>query len=65
MLLKMAVAAMMLLAGSALAEPQKAAPPCPKVDFTAADVVRGSTRRTQHAASALSCIKHLHPTHIA
>ena len=40
-----AAAALVLLAGSALAEPKadkadKAAPPCPKIDFTAADVVR-------------------------
>ena len=38
---------MMLLAGAALAEPQKAAPPCPKVDFTAADVVRGCAWRAR------------------
>ena len=58
MLLKFAAAATMLLAGSALAEPQKAAPPCPKVDFTAADVVRGSGSSTRQAR--FLCIKHLH-----
>ena len=67
MLLKFAAAATMLLAGSALAEPQKAAPPCPKVDFTAADVVRGGARRARFGHSRLGqdwCIRlHLHQKH--
>ena len=46
----LAAAALVLLAGSALAEPQKAdkaAPPCPKVEFTAADVVRAQRQQAQ------------------
>jgi hypothetical protein len=61
MLKTLCAAVLLLLAGSAQAEPQKAvktaapekaAPPCPKIDFTVADVVRkrkrSSTQRTQH-----------------
>ena len=55
----LAAAALVLLAGSALAEPakaEKAGPPCPKIDFTAADVVR-----LPAGCSDLRHRGHLHP----
>ena len=61
MLKTLTAAALLLLAGTAQAEPQKAvktaapekaAPPCPKVEFTVADVVRAreqqAPRRLRH-----------------
>ena len=63
MLKTLCAAVLLLLAGSAQAEPQKAvktaapekaAPPCPKIDFTVADVVRKREQQQQHAKDAAS-----------
>lgn len=70
MLKTLAAAALLLLAGSAQAEPQKAvkaaapekaAPPCPKIDFTVADVVRKRKRSSLCVESSIAKLGHLLP----
>jgi hypothetical protein len=52
-----AALALLLFAGSALAAPAPGAPPCPKVTFTVADVVRRACARKQNALAPSRCAR--------